>query len=109
LAESAAPETNESQPVWRNEMSTSRKVEIFSTGCPRCEEAVELVNRIACPSCEVEVVDASTGDGKARAERAGATSTPAVAVDGSLASCCAGGGVPSEAALRAVGVGTPLD
>jgi len=90
-------------------MSNKRKIEIYSTGCPRCEEAVELVNRIACPSCDVEVVDASAGEGKVRAERAGAIATPAVAVDGSLASCCAGGGAPSEDALRAAGVGTPLD
>lgn len=90
-------------------MSNKRKIEVFSTGCPRCEEAVELVNRIACPSCEVEVIDASMESGKARAERVGVTATPAVAVDGSLASCCAGGGAPSEDALRAAGVGTPLD
>jgi len=88
-------------------MSRTRKIQIFSTGCPRCEEALELVNRIACPSCDVEVIDASTGDGKARAERAGIQGTPAVAVDGELASCCVGGGAPTESALRAAGVGTP--
>ena len=34
-----------------------RKIEIFSAGCPACEETVELVNAIACPSCVVSVLD----------------------------------------------------
>jgi glutaredoxin 3 len=90
-------------------MSARRKIEIYSTGCPRCEEVIALVNRIACPSCEVEVVDASAGEGKARAERAGASAIPAVTVAGELASCCVNGGGPNEHALRAAGVGTPID
>ncbi|MCH7471410.1 hypothetical protein IIA79_00460 [bacterium] len=27
--------------------------EVFSAGCPACDEAVELVNSLACPSCKV--------------------------------------------------------
>ena len=32
-------------------MSIKRKIEVFSAGCPACEETIKLVNRIACPSC----------------------------------------------------------
>ncbi len=38
-------------------MNDKRKIEIFSAGCACCVEAAELVNEIACPSCEVEVLD----------------------------------------------------
>jgi hypothetical protein len=30
-------------------MSTKRQIEIFSAGCPACEETVALVSRVACP------------------------------------------------------------
>jgi MerR family copper efflux transcriptional regulator len=35
--------------------ATKRTLEMFSAGCPACEETVTLLNRIACPSCEVTV------------------------------------------------------
>ena len=38
-------------------MMTKRKIEVFSAGCGACDEAVALVNRLACPSCEVTVLD----------------------------------------------------
>ena len=46
-------------------MSARRKVEVFSAGCPACKETIELVNRVACPSCEVTSEQESSGrDGK---------------------------------------------
>lgn len=87
-------------------MSDKRKIEIYSAGCPACEGAIQLVNRIAGPSGEVEVLDMHQPKVAARAERLGVRSVPAVAVDGKLADCCAGRGV-DEAALRAAGVGVP--
>lgn len=85
-------------------MAVKRKVEIFSAGCSVCRDAVEAVNRIACAACEVVVLDMGDDAVAARARELGVTSVPAVAVDGELASCCAGRGV-DEAALRAAGVG----
>jgi Zn2+/Cd2+-exporting ATPase len=41
----------------KKEMNNKRRIEIFSAGCPVCEETIALVNRISCPSCEVEVLD----------------------------------------------------
>lgn len=38
-------------------MNAKRKIEIFSAGCPACRETVELVERLACPSCDVQVLD----------------------------------------------------
>ena len=34
-------------------MSAKRKVQVFVAGCGVCDEAIELVSRIACPSCQV--------------------------------------------------------
>jgi hypothetical protein len=38
-------------------MAAKRKIEVFSAGCPACIEVVEMVQRAACPSCEVIVLD----------------------------------------------------
>jgi C4-type Zn-finger protein len=38
-------------------MSSKRNIEIFSAGCPVCQETVEMVKRISCASCEVNVLD----------------------------------------------------
>lgn len=84
-----------------------RKLEIFSAGCPVCEQTIQMVTAIACPSCEVEVLDMRRDDIAARARQYGVRSVPAVVIDGKLADCCAGRGV-DEATLRAAGVGMPL-
>jgi glutaredoxin len=88
-------------------MSEKRKIEIFSAGCPACDETVQMVNAIACPSCDVEVLDMRQPDVAARAKQYGVRSVPAIVVNGKLADCCAGRGV-DEATLKAAGVGTPL-
>ena len=31
-------------------MSTKRKIEVFSAGCPACDDTVQLVHDIACES-----------------------------------------------------------
>lgn len=88
-------------------MSAKRKIEIFSAGCPVCEETINLVNRIACTSCEVEVLDMRRTEVATRAKRLGIRSVPAVAINGQLADCCAGRG-PDEKTLRAAGIGQSL-
>jgi DNA-directed RNA polymerase subunit RPC12/RpoP len=88
-------------------MDTKRKVEIFSAGCGVCEEAVERVSRLACPSCEVRVLEMRDPEVIRRARSLGIRSVPAVVIDGRLADCCSGRG-PDEAALRAAGIGQPL-
>ena len=85
-----------------------RIVEIFSAGCPCCDEAIQLVQDTACPSCEVQVRDmVSDEEAKAKAKQYGIQSVPAVVIDGKLADCCVGRGV-KEDSLRAAGVGVPL-
>ena len=85
-------------------MPATRKVEIFSAGCPVCEEAIDLVSRLSCPSCEVEVLDMHQEAVANRAKTLGVRSVPAIAIDGKLVGCCKGRG-PDEKALRAAGLG----
>lgn len=88
-------------------MNNKRKIEIFSAGCPVCDEAVQMVNRVACSSCEVSVLDMKDPAVAERAKDLGVRSVPSVVIDGKLAGCCVGRG-PDEAALRAAGLGKPL-
>jgi len=88
-------------------MTDKRRIEVFSAGCPACNETVDRVNRLACPSCEVSVLDMNDPDVARRAKALGVRSVPAVAIDGRLADCCSGRG-PDEATLRATGLGQPI-
>jgi glutaredoxin 3 len=38
-------------------MTPKRKIEVFSAGCSMCRETIEIVQRNACESCEVKVLD----------------------------------------------------
>jgi len=81
-----------------------RTVEVFTAGCPCCEEAVKLIQGLACGSCDVQVFNVRTdAAAQAKARNYGVRRVPAVAVDGRLAECCQGG-VDAEA-LRRLGVG----
>ena len=88
-------------------MDTKRKVEIFSAGCAMCADAIELVKRAACPSCEVIVHDMKDIHVAARAKSLGIRSLPAVIINGEAATCCSGRGI-DEAALRLAGLGRAL-
>lgn len=88
-------------------MTQKRKIEIFTAGCPACDETVSRVKAIACPSCDVVTLDMHEAATAQRAMALGVQSVPAVAIDGKLADCCAGRG-PDEATLRAAGLGQSL-
>ncbi len=88
-------------------MKTKRQIEVFGAGCPACEETIELVKSVACPSCEVSVLDMKKAEVASRAKALGIRSVPTVVIDGKLADCCAGRG-PDETTLRAAGLGQPM-
>lgn len=84
-----------------------RTVEVFSAGCPCCDDAVKLVQSIACPSCDVQIHDMrNDAAAQAKAKQYGINRVPAVVVNGKLADCCQAGAV-DEATLRSLGVGHP--
>lgn len=87
-------------------MSQKRMVDVYTAGCPICNETVEMVEALACPSCQVNVLDLNDPEVARRASALSIRSVPAVVVDGERAACCTGPGV-SEEVLRAAGVGQP--
>ena len=84
-----------------------RVIEVFTAGCPACQETIDLVNRMACPSCDVSILDMNDASVAGRAKKLGIRSIPAVAIDGRLAGCCAGRG-PDQSSLRSAGLGQPI-
>jgi glutaredoxin len=74
-------------------------IEIYSAGCPICQDTIEMVKRITGPDHEVKVHEMPHGNTAAQAKTLGIRSLPAVVIDGNLASCCAGRG-PDEHVLR---------
>lgn len=88
-------------------MSRERIVEIYTAGCPICNEAIQMVETLACSSCDVTALSLHDPAVARRAAALSIRSVPSVVVDGQLAACCIGRGV-SEEALRAAGVGQQL-
>lgn len=87
-------------------MTEKRKVEVFTAGCPLCDETVKLVYELSCPSCDVTVYNLNEG-GADRARELGVNSVPTVAVNGTVLGCCVRG-KPNAEDLKAAGIGTPL-
>ena len=88
-------------------MSGTRKIEVFSAGCPLCDEAEKTVRDIACSSCDVTVLNMNEPETMERAQKLGIQSVPAVAIDGKMAECCGRRGIDEEA-LQDAGLGKPL-
>ena len=77
----------------------SKTIEVFSAGCSLCDEAIEIVKRLA-GSHQIVIHDMNTLEAAERAKEYGVRSVPAVVIDGKLASCCACG--PKEDVLRSL-------
>ena len=83
----------------------TRRIEIFSAGCPVCDEGTARVRALAGDDQEVVVHDLQ-GDAEAArlAAEHGIKAVPAVVVDGRLLACCRNTG-PTDDELVAAGVG----
>jgi len=88
-------------------MSKQRKVEVFIAGCPLCDETVQLVKKLSCPSCDVTIHDLREKKGIAKAKEYGINSVPTVVVDGKILDCCVRGKI-TAADLKKAGIGTAL-
>jgi len=84
-----------------------RTIEVFSAGCPCCDETVKLVQSLVCPSCDLQILDMQSDQAaQAKAKQYGVKRVPAVVVNGKLADCCQQGPVDVNV-LRSLGVGRP--
>ena len=81
-----------------------RKVELFTAGCPVCEEATRLVKELVCENCDLEILN-TVNDRVAqeKAKKYGLSRLPAVVVNGRIAECCTQK-IDADT-LRAAGVG----
>lgn len=88
---------------------SKRIVEVFTAGCPLCDETVKLVRELACSNCDVQVWDLRTGcatdECREKATQYGIHRVPAVVVNGQLAECCQNQQSISKAQLIAAGIG----
>ncbi|WP_250125119.1 thioredoxin family protein [Chroococcidiopsis sp. CCMEE 29] len=86
-----------------------RLVEVFSAGCPLCNETINLVKGLACENCEIQVYDlregCATSECLEKATQYGINRVPAVVIDGQLAGCCQNQQSVSREALVAAGIG----
>jgi len=86
-----------------------RIVEVFTAGCPLCDETVKLVRDLACSNCEVQVYDlregCATNECREKASEYGINRVPAVVIDGKLAECCQNQQPVSRELLVAAGIG----
>jgi len=69
-----------------------RTVEVFTAGCPVCDPVVSLVKETACSSCDVVfynmVEEFNNREVMDKLKSYGVTRIPAIAVNGTLLSCC---------------------
>lgn len=88
--------------------NAKRRVEVFTAGCPICNDTVKLVKSLVCPSCDLKIHDlregCATNECRDKAKRYGVTAVPAVAVDGVLLDCCRRGPITADL-LMAAGIG----
>jgi len=84
-----------------------RTIEVFTAGCPVCDEALEAIRGVVCESCDLQVHDMRTDPAQAKAREYGIKRVPAVVVNGQLAACCHQGSVDLRT-LQYLGVGQPV-
>ena len=84
-----------------------RTIEVFTAGCPFCDDTVDMVKNLAGDSDDVQVLDMRDSSVYLRALQYGIRRVPTIVVEGQVADCCKS--VPCEASiLIGMGVGSPL-
>lgn len=84
-------------------------VEVFTAGCPLCDDTVKLVRELACDNCEVLIYDlhqgCATNECREKAVEYGIHRIPSIVVNGKLAECCQNQQPVSREMLIAAGIG----
>lgn len=84
-----------------------RKIEVFTAGCPVCIPVVELVQSMACESCEVEIYDLSKQSDPElytdKLRQYNVTSLPTVVVNGEKLEVAEGGITKEQLSHAGVG------
>ena len=84
-----------------------RKIEIFTAGCPVCNEQVQKIKELACISCDIEVLNVNeNSEALMRSKSFGIKRLPSVVINGVLAECCSSG-IDFEL-LKSMGLGKQI-
>ena len=78
------------------EMQNQRQIDIYSAGCTVCEEAVQMVKELACPSCNIPIKDMKMTPVAPESKQLVIRFVPAVGIEGQLADCCSTGEPTAE-------------
>jgi glutaredoxin len=70
------------------DISEKRKVEVFTADCPLCDETVQLVKKLSCPSDDVTIYNLREKEGIDAAKEYGINSVPTVVINGKVLDCC---------------------
>lgn len=88
--------------------TAKRRVDVFTAGCPLCEDTVKLMQSFACPPCVVQVYDLPEGYAtnacRDKPRQYDINTVPAIVVNGVLLDCCRRQPITADA-LRAAGIG----
>ena len=97
-------------PTYEKKKKTKRKrqIEVFIAGCPICYDAIDLVNRLACPDDEVMILDVERSVVADRAKELDIRSIPCVVINGEVPDFCQKGFPYEWEPLKAAGLGQPL-
>ncbi len=86
-----------------------RLIEVFTAGCPLCDDAVKIVRELACDNCDIQVhdlrKDSATKESQEKVKQYNIHRFPTVVVNGKLAECCSNQQPISRESLIAAGVG----
>jgi len=69
-------------------MAGKCKIEVFSAGCSACQDAIDMIKRVAGDDVEIVVLDMNEPEIAEKAKKLGVRCVPAVAVNGAVADCC---------------------
>lgn len=82
-----------------------RKIEIYTAGCPVCDEQITKIREAACSNCDIEVLNVKDNSIALEKSKAyGINSLPSVVIDGVLAQCCSNRGINIDI-LKTLGLG----
>lgn len=82
-----------------------RKIEIYTAGCPICDEQITRIREVACSNCDIEVLNVKDNSiALEKSKTYGINSLPSVVIDGVLAQCCSNRGINIDI-LKTLGLG----
>lgn len=88
-------------------MARRIRIEVFSAGCPLCEDVIWKLHSIASNNCDIGILDMNHPWNVEKADKLGIHRIPAVLIDGELLDRCVLDDL-NEELLIATGIADPV-